>query len=156
VVDDAGCVLGAGAQGHLQVRGDMLMSGYLDEDATARTMTADGWFRTGDLGLVTDEGWLEVTGRTSDQTLGRAGPMAPIEDAVRSACGVEDAAVQASTDGGALILYLQAAARQSIDQASAVAALKSVSGWTGLVDVRRLEVFPRTASGKIDRLRLGA
>lgn len=156
VVDDAGDVLGAGAQGHLQIRGDMLMSGYLDEMATAQALTADGWFRTGDVALIDDQGWLEVAGRSSDRILGRVGLMAPIEDAVRSACGVEDAAIHPSSDGRALVLYLQAAATQSVDQASAVAALKLASGWTGMVDIRRLEVFPRTASGKIDRLKLDA
>lgn len=156
VVDEAGALLPPGSRGALEVRGDMLMTGYLDEARTAETMTQDGWYRTGDMGHLEDGRWLNVMGRLGDQIAGTEGFAGPVEDAVRIACGVDDAAVTSSTDGTALILYLQIRQRQTIDKASAIEVLKSAAGWDGAIDVRCLKAFPRTASGKVDRLRLGA
>ena len=53
------------ASGEIQVRGPELFVGYLDPAQTSAAMTADGWFRTGDIGRV-DDGWLTVTGRLKD------------------------------------------------------------------------------------------
>jgi cyclohexanecarboxylate-CoA ligase/acyl-CoA synthetase len=59
--------LGAGEEGELQVRGVSVFEGYLDNpDATAAAFTADGWFRTGDLGRLDENGNLELTGRLKD------------------------------------------------------------------------------------------
>jgi cyclohexanecarboxylate-CoA ligase len=59
--------LGAGAEGELQVRGVSVFEGYLDNpDATAVAFTADGWFRTGDLGRLDENGNLTLTGRLKD------------------------------------------------------------------------------------------
>lgn len=51
--------------GELQVRGPELFVGYLDAEQTAAAFTDDGWFRTGDVGVI-DEGWLTITGRIKD------------------------------------------------------------------------------------------
>jgi fatty-acyl-CoA synthase len=51
----------------IQVRGWSIMRGYCgDPDATARAFTADGWLRTGDLGELTGDGRLRMTGRMKD------------------------------------------------------------------------------------------
>jgi len=53
-------------EGELQVRGPSLFSGYLDDPAeTTRAFTADGWFRTGDLGEARG-GYFAITGRSKD------------------------------------------------------------------------------------------
>jgi cyclohexanecarboxylate-CoA ligase len=51
--------------GELQVRGPELFVGYLDAEQTAAAFTDDGWFRTGDIGVI-DDGWLTITGRLKD------------------------------------------------------------------------------------------
>jgi len=60
----------AGEEGELQVRGAQLCRGYLDSslDADAFTVDAQGnrWFRTGDLGVIDDEGYVVITGRLKD------------------------------------------------------------------------------------------
>jgi len=59
--------LGPGTVGELWLRGPELFAGYVDPDATARVLSPRGrWFRTGDLGVLDDEGWLQVVGRLSD------------------------------------------------------------------------------------------
>jgi acyl-CoA synthetase (AMP-forming)/AMP-acid ligase II/thioesterase domain-containing protein len=53
--------------GELQLRGPMIFAGYRnDEEATAEAFTADGWFRTGDLGRFDDRGRLTLVGRAKD------------------------------------------------------------------------------------------
>jgi malonyl-CoA/methylmalonyl-CoA synthetase len=59
--------LGVGQVGMIQVRGDGLFSGYWRmEDKTAQEFTADGFFRTGDLGTRSDDGYISITGRAKD------------------------------------------------------------------------------------------
>lgn len=67
IVDDAGRSLPAGAAGEVQVQGFNLMQGYFaDPAATAEAFTADGWLRTGDVGVLDGEGNLQITDRLKD------------------------------------------------------------------------------------------
>jgi malonyl-CoA/methylmalonyl-CoA synthetase len=53
--------------GEVQVRGPNVIRGYLDRpEATAEAFTADGWFRTGDLGALDDDGYLRLVGRSKE------------------------------------------------------------------------------------------
>jgi cyclohexanecarboxylate-CoA ligase len=52
--------------GELLVRGPELFAGYLDDEQTAAAMTEDGWFRTGDLATIDDDGWLRIVGRLTE------------------------------------------------------------------------------------------
>ncbi len=53
--------------GEIQVRGPNVFQGYWqDAEATARAFTEDGWFRTGDMGWIDDQGFLHVIGRRSE------------------------------------------------------------------------------------------
>jgi acyl-CoA synthetase (AMP-forming)/AMP-acid ligase II len=56
----------AGAPGELLVRGPELFVGYDDRDATASAFVEEGWFRTGDLATLDEEGWLTIVGRIKD------------------------------------------------------------------------------------------
>ncbi len=53
--------------GEIVVRGKTVMTGYLDDPAaTEKTLSGDGWLRTGDLGVIDDRGYLRIVGRTKD------------------------------------------------------------------------------------------
>lgn len=59
--------LPAGTEGELSVRGPTVTRGYFnDPGRTAAQIDADGWLRSGDLGRVRDDGYLELTGRTAE------------------------------------------------------------------------------------------
>ncbi len=49
--------------GEIQVQGDNVMLGYMDSAANEEAFTSDGWFRTGDIGYMDDEGYIYITGR---------------------------------------------------------------------------------------------
>jgi acyl-CoA synthetase (AMP-forming)/AMP-acid ligase II len=52
--------------GEIRLRGEAVCQGYTDPLLTAEAFDADGWFRTGDLGRLTDDGYLVLTGRLKD------------------------------------------------------------------------------------------
>ena len=83
------------ATGELQVRTPALSAGYADGADLADRLTADGWFRTGDVGRVDDEGFVWVDGRLSDM-VNRGGLKvfpAEVEEVLRLAPEVAEAAV---------------------------------------------------------------
>lgn len=65
--DEQGRVLAAGQSGEVEVRGPHVMVGYLDDpEATAAAIDDEGWLRTGDIGLVSADGYLTITDRIKD------------------------------------------------------------------------------------------
>ena len=67
VVDDEGADLPAGQPGEVLVRGYQIMAGYLDDpEATAEAIDPDGWLRTGDIGVLDEDGNLDITDRKKD------------------------------------------------------------------------------------------
>jgi len=56
-----------GEAGEVVIKGPTVMAGYLDDpDATAATLSADGWLKTGDLGVLDERGYLRIVGRIKD------------------------------------------------------------------------------------------
>jgi acyl-CoA synthetase (AMP-forming)/AMP-acid ligase II len=66
VMDDGGTLLASGAKGEVVIRGPDVFAGYANNpDATAEAFT-DGWFRTGDQGIIDGDGYLTLTGRLKE------------------------------------------------------------------------------------------
>jgi acyl-CoA synthetase (AMP-forming)/AMP-acid ligase II len=67
VVDPTdGNLLGSGQVGEIWLRGPEMFAGYAVADQTAEAVTDDGWLRTGDLGVIDQDGWLTVAGRIKE------------------------------------------------------------------------------------------
>jgi HIP---CoA ligase len=67
VVDHAGVQVPTGEPGEVMVRGMNVMQGYLDDPAaTAQAFNADGWLRTGDIGVLDAAGYLRISDRMKD------------------------------------------------------------------------------------------
>ncbi len=66
IVDEGGETLPAGTKGEVMVKGTNLFSGYLDRPEHTRKAFRDGWFATGDLGFLDDDGYLTLTGLKKD------------------------------------------------------------------------------------------
>ncbi len=66
------------ADGEIQVRSESAMVGYLPEENTAAAFD-DGWYRTGDIGQLDDEGWLRITDRLKEMIKVRGFQVAPAE-----------------------------------------------------------------------------
>jgi len=79
LVDADGTPVPAGEVGEVQVSGAGVCRGYTDPAETAAAFTADGWFRTGDLGRFHPAGPIEVVGRVKDLIIRNAENIAPQE-----------------------------------------------------------------------------
>ncbi len=82
--------------GEIEVRGPHVCQGYWQHpEATAASFTSDGWFRTGDLGRVSDDGYYTITGRAKELIITGGYNVYPreIEDVLVQCPGVADVAV---------------------------------------------------------------
>jgi HIP---CoA ligase len=96
LADDKGVEVPAGEAGEIALRGPTVMAEYLDDpEATAQSLSADGWLRTGDLGTVDDRGCLRIVGRVKDMFIvgGFNAYPAEIENALLRHPDVQQAAV---------------------------------------------------------------
>ncbi|WP_432005136.1 acyl-CoA synthetase [Streptomyces parvus] len=103
LAEDDGTVLDEpGAIGEIQVRGPNLFTGYLNRpDATAAAHTADGWFRTGDVGTVDADGYVTIVGRKATDLIKSGGykiGAGEIENVLLAHPGVREVAVTGEED----------------------------------------------------------
>lgn len=67
VIDENGRSLATGEAGELCIRGPQVMKGYWQQpEETAKVLTADGWFRTGDVAVIQDDGYVRIVDRKKD------------------------------------------------------------------------------------------
>jgi long-chain acyl-CoA synthetase len=110
--DDAGRELPFGEAGEVCARGPQVMAGYWQRpDETANVMTPDGFFRTGDIGIMDAEGQVRIVDRKKDMILVSGFNVYPneVEDVVASHPGVLECAVVGvpeSSSGEAVVLFV--------------------------------------------------
>ena len=157
---DSGAPLPAGEIGEIQTAGPMVMQGYFENPAaTAETIGADGWMRTGDLGYLTAEGDVVVAGgRLRDMIIRGGENIYPveIENHLRGHPEVSDIAVFGVADAyyGEIVAAAIAGGDEltpdALDRfcAGRIARFKTPARWF------RVAEFPLTASGKIRKTAL--
>ena len=94
IVDDDGKPMSVGQRGAVVVRGPSVMSGYLNAPERNRSIFQDGWFRTGDIGSIDEEGFLSLHGRDKELINRGSEKISPLEidQALMSHPGVAQAA----------------------------------------------------------------
>ncbi len=96
ILDDAGNALPVGQVGEIAIRGPQVMEGYWQKpEETARVMTADGFFRSGDIGVMDERGYVTIVDRKKDMVLVSGFNVYPneVEGVVASHPGVLECAV---------------------------------------------------------------
>ncbi|HPE00715.1 MAG TPA: long-chain-fatty-acid--CoA ligase [Burkholderiaceae bacterium] len=96
ILDDEGNKLPVAAVGEIAIRGPQVMAGYWQHPAeTAKVMTADGFFRTGDIGIMDNDGYTKIVDRKKDMILVSGFNVYPneIEGVVAEHPGVMECAV---------------------------------------------------------------
>jgi len=96
VVDDANSPIAEGEIGNIQVRGPNVFKGYWRmPEKTAEEFTADGWFKTGDVGKIDERGYVSIVGRSKDLIISGGYNVYPaeIEAAINDMPGVAESAV---------------------------------------------------------------
>jgi long-chain acyl-CoA synthetase len=104
ILDDDGNELPLGERGEIAIRGPQVMAGYWNRpEETARVMTSDGFFRTGDVGVVDDRGYFKVVDRKKDMILVSGFNVYPneVEEVVAAHPGVLECAAIGVPDGAA-------------------------------------------------------
>jgi long-chain acyl-CoA synthetase len=96
IIDDDGHEVAPGVPGEIVIRGPQVMAGYWQRpDETARAMTQDGFFKSGDVGVMDERGFFRIVDRKKDMILVSGFNVYPneVEDVVASLPGVLECAV---------------------------------------------------------------
>jgi long-chain acyl-CoA synthetase len=101
LVDDDGHEVQPGQPGEIAIKGPQVMAGYWQRpDETAKVMTADGYFKSGDIGVVDERGYFKIIDRKKDMVLVSGFNVYPneVEDVVAKLDGVMECAVVGVAD----------------------------------------------------------
>ncbi len=149
------------ATGELLVRGPAIASGYFnDEEASAQAITADGWFRTGDVASIDGNAVLHIADRTKDliKSGGEWISSVEMENAIMACPGVLESAVVARPDPKwderPVAFVVKKEARHQATPETILEFLKDkFAKWQlpVLEDIRFLAEIPRTSVGKFDK-----
>jgi acyl-CoA synthetase len=168
-VDEDGRDVGVGLPGEILTRGPDRFAGYTDLSLTEVAVDAEGWFRTGDVGVLDPEGYLTITDRVKDIIIrgGENVSAAEVEQLLAHMEGVAEVAVVAAPDEkfgehGCAFFRMQAGTpAPDLDAVRAQLAAAGLARQKWPEELRSVDELPRTPSGKVqkfvlrDQLRAG-
>jgi acyl-CoA synthetase (AMP-forming)/AMP-acid ligase II len=154
-VDDGGNVCKAGTEGHIRFRGDRCVSGYVGNPPGSEKYFRDGWFYPGDIGAVTTDGLLIISGRSKniiDLGGDKINPEA-VESVLLSCPGVVHAVAFGRPNAlGIEQVWAAVETRSGLDaEAIRTHCAQRLSADMVPARVIRLAAMPRNVGGKIDR-----
>lgn len=157
-VNEAGAPCAAGAIGNLQVRGPNVFKGYWRmPEKTAEEFTADGWFKTGDVGQIDAQGYVTIVGRSKDLIISGGFNVYPaeVEGTLNDMAGVAESAVIGVPHpdfGEAVVAVVVARSGSAPDAAALIGALKSkIANFKVPKRVFVVDELPRNAMGKVQK-----
>jgi long-chain acyl-CoA synthetase len=161
LLDEQNREVGIGEAGEICAKGPQVMSGYWRKpEANATAFTADGYFRTGDIGVFDEKGFLKIVDRKKDMIIVSGFNVYPNEiEAVATGCpGVAECAcigVPDEKSGEAVKLFVVKAPDAVLTEADVVAyCRKELTGYKIPKIVRFIDVLPKSTVGKILRREL--
>ena len=158
VVDEAGNVLPTGEVGEVEIKGENVFAGYWRKpDETAESFTADGFFKTGDLGRWEPNGYLAIVGRSKDLVITGGLNVYPkeIELAIDQVEGVAESAVIGVPHpdfGEAVVAVVARKPSANLTEESLLAQLQeALANYKVPKRVFFVEELPRNAMGKVQK-----
>ncbi|MBV9039767.1 MAG: AMP-binding protein [Acidimicrobiia bacterium] len=154
-----------GAPGEIWSRGPDLFEGYTDPALTAAAISDDGWYLTGDIGVLDADGYLTITDRKKDIIIrgGENVSAAEVEELLLRMPGVAEVAVVAAPDprlGEHACAFVRVlpddGMAPDLDTVRAHLAHAGLARQKWPEELREVADFPRTASGKIQKFALRA
>jgi acyl-CoA synthetase (AMP-forming)/AMP-acid ligase II/acyl carrier protein len=162
ILDAEGRLLGPGEEGEVGVRGDNVMQGYLDNPEANRAAFTGDWFRTGDIGRLDEEGFLQLTGRAKEMINRGGEKIAPVEienvllthEAVAEAVAFAVPHATLGEDAAAAVVLRPGAAA---DPSSLLAFLLGrLSDHRMPRKILLLDAIPKGPTGKLRRIEMAA
>lgn len=161
IVSGDGESVAPGEEGEIWVRGFNVMKGYLDdEEATAKTITSDGWLKTGDIGIQDAHGYIKITDRKKDMVIvgGFNCYPAEIERMLLQHPDIQDVAVTGASDerlGEVTHAHIVSAPGRELNAADIVSwSRDAMANYKVPRHVTFYDTLPRNASGKVQKFKL--
>jgi len=160
ILDDAGRELPLGEAGEIAIRGPQVMSGYWQRpDETAKVMTPDGFFKSGDIGEMDARGYIRIVDRKKDMIIISGFKVFPneIEGVVANHPGVLECAAVGVPDeksGEAVMLFVVRRDKSLTKEALAAYCAKEFTGYKRPKYIEFRDELPKTNVGKILRREL--
>jgi malonyl-CoA/methylmalonyl-CoA synthetase len=161
IVDDENRPVAPGQVGGIQVKGDNVFVGYWKmPEKTREEFTADGWFRTGDLGSVSGDGYISISGRSKDLVITGGLNVYPkeIEEMIDALPGVAESAIIGvpHPDFGeavtAVVVRQKNTAGAALTEAGIVESLRGeLAGFKLPKRVHLVDDLPRNTMGKVQK-----
>jgi acyl-CoA synthetase len=164
LVDEQGADVPAGSCGEILSRGPDLCLGYTDPALTAAAFDAEGWYHSGDIGVLDEDGYLTITDRVKDIIIrgGENISAAEVEEALQTLPRVAEIAVVAAPDerlgehACAIVRMLPGAVPVTLGDVTAHLSGVGLARQKWPEELRVVDEFPRTASGKVRKVDLRA
>ena len=164
VVDESGAPAPTGTPGEILSRGPDLFAGYTDASLTATAVDADGWYSTGDVGVLDDHGALTITDRIKDIIIrgGENISAVEVEELLARIPGVAEVAVVAAPDARlgehacAFVRALPDAPPTDLATVRVHLEHEGLARQKWPEEVRVVDTLPRTPSGKVKKFELRA
>jgi long-chain acyl-CoA synthetase len=154
--DLSGACLGTGEEGEICIKGHNIMKGYLDNPTeTEAAFWPDGWYRSGDIGVLDKDGYLFIVDRIKDMIITGGENVYPreVEELLYTMPEVQEAAVIGIPDrewGERVVAYIVVKEGHSLDVPSMKSFLKSrLSAFKVPKEYFAVEGLPKSPAGKI-------
>ena len=158
VVDSDGVAMPTGAVGAIEVRGPNVFAGYWRmPEKTREEFTADGWFRTGDVGRIDDDGYVSIVGRSKDLIISGGYNVYPaeIEGVLNDLPGIAESAVVGVPHrdfGEAVVAVVVARAGVALDTEALTRVLKAkIANFKVPKAIFVVAELPRNAMAKVQK-----